>query len=160
MKILIATLALSTLLLLPRLLIADQTAKEDKTLGDIDDRLSRCPDTPNCVNSEYPEQAEHYVSPLNLSTANNKQIMHLAQKNLLAMGAHISSTDNHYLHATFTSRLFKFIDDFELRLDVANQKLHIRSASRTGYSDFGVNKRRVKEFIELMTDSLTDYHPK
>jgi len=132
--------------------MAGQPVKDNKSLGIIDDHLVRCPDTPNCINSEYPGHTEHYFSPLDLHPANNKQIMLQAQKTLLAMGAQIINSDSHYLAATFTSRLFKFVDDFELRLDTANQKLHIRSASRTGYSDFGVNKRRVKKFTELMTD--------
>ncbi|MCU7800664.1 MAG: DUF1499 domain-containing protein [gamma proteobacterium symbiont of Lucinoma myriamae] len=50
--------------------------------------------------------------------------------------------------------MFKFFDDFELRLDNTTHKLHIRSASRVGYSDFGVNKRRVKRFLKLMNNKL------
>lgn len=80
--------------------------------------------------------------------------MLLAKTTLLEMNAYIIKAENNYLAATFTSSLFKFVDDFELRLDNDGNKLHIRSASRLGYSDFGVNKRRVEHFLELMNTRL------
>ncbi|MCU7940966.1 MAG: DUF1499 domain-containing protein [gamma proteobacterium symbiont of Bathyaustriella thionipta] len=124
------------------------------SLGIIDGRLVNCPDKPNCINSEYPEQGNHYLPPLNIPKAKSTEIMTLAKITLLEMGAKIIKSENNYLLASFTSNLFRFVDDFELRLDKTTYKLHIRSASRVGYSDFGVNKRRVERFIKLINNKL------
>lgn len=48
-----------------------------------------------------------------------------------------------YLHAEVSSALMGFIDDLECLLDAASGKIHVRSASRVGYSDLGVNRKRV-----------------
>jgi uncharacterized protein (DUF1499 family) len=50
-----------------------------------------------------------------------------------------------YLHAEFRSALFGFVDDVEFRMDETAGRIDVRSASRTGYFDFGVNRRRVEE---------------
>jgi uncharacterized protein (DUF1499 family) len=63
--------------------------------------------------------------------------------------ATIINQQQHYIAATFTSKVFKFVDDFEIRIDAEEHQLHIRSASRIGYSDLGVNRRRVEQFREL-----------
>ena len=62
------------------------------------------------------------------------------------MGGQVQTVDGDRLVATFTSRLFRFVDDFALRVDGSAGLLHIRSASRVGYGDFGVNRRRVERF--------------
>jgi len=58
------------------------------------------------------------------------------------MGGVITSESSDYISATFMSSLFKFVDDVELRPGAAGE-VHIRSASRVGYSDRGVNRKRV-----------------
>lgn len=153
MKITISTLIL-LLFLTSGFTMAKPLAKEHKTPGIVDGHLLNCPDKPNCINTENPEQTSHYLPPLDFPESKNEQIMTLAQTTLLEMGAEIVKVDNNYLAATFTSSLFKFVDDFELRLDNNTHKLHIRSASRVGYSDFGINKRRVKRFLKLTNNKL------
>ncbi len=54
-----------------------------------------------------------------------------------------------YLRAEVRSRLFRFVDDLEVLLDDGEQRIHLRSASRVGYSDFGVNRRRLEEIRRL-----------
>jgi uncharacterized protein (DUF1499 family) len=56
----------------------------------------------------------------------------------------IENRDN-YLHAEFTSLIFRFVDDVEFLIDAPNGVIQVRSASRKGYSDMGVNRRRVEE---------------
>jgi len=63
-------------------------------------------------------------------------------------GARITEEKAGYLHAEFRSALFGFVDHVELRLDEAANRIDVRSASRTGYYDFGVNRRRVEEIRE------------
>jgi len=57
-----------------------------------------------------------------------------------------------YIAAIFTSPLFGFVDDFEIRLDMAQKVIHIRSASRVGYSDGGANKKRTELFKRLYAE--------
>jgi len=143
----------ATIFLTTQLLSANQREKKDKTPKLFNGHLLACPNKPNCINTEYPNQSSHYLAPFVFLSDQQNKIMPAAKKILLAMGATIHTENDDYLSATFTSKLFKFIDDFELRLDKTSQTLHIRSASRTGYSDFGVNKRRVKYFLELIENN-------
>jgi len=53
-----------------------------------------------------------------------------------------------YLHVEFRSALFRFVDDLEFVLEESARLIHFRSASRTGYYDFGVNRRRMKEISD------------
>jgi uncharacterized protein (DUF1499 family) len=57
----------------------------------------------------------------------------------------IVTAGTNYIHATFTSALFGFVDDVEFSFDEQNKIMNVRSASRTGYSDLGVNRKRVEE---------------
>jgi uncharacterized protein (DUF1499 family) len=66
-------------------------------------------------------------------------------------GGKINDRRPTYLWATFTSRLFRFVDDVELRLEPEEKIMHIRSGSRVGYADFGVNRKRVEAIRELFT---------
>lgn len=60
-----------------------------------------------------------------------------------------------YIHAEFISALFRFVDDVEFYFDDANKTIHLRSASRVGYYDLGVNRRRIENirgrFVNLIT---------
>ncbi|MDQ6983071.1 MAG: DUF1499 domain-containing protein [Mariprofundus sp.] len=114
--------------------------------GLIDGKLTPCPDKPNCVCSEY-ETANAQNKILPLSTAGMDDST--AWANLIAAvkvsGGSIQQHSDIYLHAIFTSSLFRFVDDFEARLDTENRKIHIRSASRVGHSDLEVNRKRVEK---------------
>jgi uncharacterized protein (DUF1499 family) len=55
-----------------------------------------------------------------------------------------------YLHYEFTSLLLRFVDDVEFVFDDTTKTIHFRSASRTGYSDLGVNRRRMEELRTLI----------
>ena len=57
--------------------------------------------------------------------------------------------DEVYLHYEFTSLVLRFVDDVEFLFDDETKTIHFRSASRTGYSDFGVNRRRMEEIRKL-----------
>jgi len=66
----------------------------------------------------------------------------------------IVKVTDHYIHAKFTSRLFRFVDDVEFCIDDDLKIIHVRSSSRVGYFDFGVNRRRI-ERIRARFDVLT-----
>lgn len=63
-------------------------------------------------------------------------------------GAKLVEHDDHYFHIEVRSAVFGFIDDFEVKQQA--QQLHVRSISRSGYSDFGVNRKRAQQFRSLL----------
>jgi len=149
MKFVLISLIIFIAFLTVRFTMAGQLSAERKSPGINNGQLSPCPDSPNCINTEYPDKTSHYHPPLDYPETKAEQIIPLAKKIILEMEGEIVSEKGTYLAATFTSGLFKFVDDFEVRQDDFALKLHIRSASRVGYSDFGVNKRRVEEFFKI-----------
>jgi uncharacterized protein (DUF1499 family) len=144
--------------------VADQTSQGNKVLAiaknnNVLDHLKPCPSSPNCINTEYPDDESHYLPPLSFSEQDSELVKVLAKQIILNMGGKIieESGDlltDYYIHAIFTSSLFKFVDDFEIRINNETKLLSIRSASRVGYSDFGVNMRRVKEFSKQFDTEL------
>jgi uncharacterized protein (DUF1499 family) len=60
------------------------------------------------------------------------------------LGGRIQVENADYLAATFTSTVFRFVDDLELRIDRDQKTIHLRSASRVGRSDLGANRKRVE----------------
>ncbi|MEJ2221148.1 MAG: DUF1499 domain-containing protein [Desulfobacterales bacterium] len=106
-------------------------------------RISPCPDSPNCVSSQSNDSA-HFIEPLrytgNLADARQKLI------ELLENSKHtrLISAETDYIHAEFRSLIFNFVDDVEFYFSSEDRIIHVRSASRTGYYDFGVNRRRVE----------------
>ncbi len=62
--------------------------------------------------------------------------------------------DEAYLHYEFTSLLLRFVDDVEFVFDEETKTIHFRSASRTGYGDLGVNRRRMEKMRSLVEGKL------
>jgi len=112
------------------------------SVGMVGGRLRPCSDRPNCVCSEY-DDLPSYVKPLEIS-ASAKSDWEQARRIVCEMGGKIVFEENSYLWATFSTRIFQFVDDLELRMDQENGIIHVRSGSRVGYSDMGVNKRRIE----------------
>jgi uncharacterized protein (DUF1499 family) len=119
---------------------ANQTTKT----GGTDDRLSPCPKSPNCVSS-LSEDESHYVAPLAYETT----LEEAREKLILIINSmkhsEIVTAETNYIHAIFKSALFRFVDDVEFSFDDQRKVIDVRSASRTGYSDLGVNRKRVEE---------------
>lgn len=107
------------------------------------DRLSGCSGPPNCVSSES-EDPRRSVAPMELvGDSSNGWVAIQDVVGRLPRGRIAKATDR-YLHVTLQSRFLGFIDDMELRLDPQTKMISIRSASRKGYFDLGVNRRRVE----------------
>ncbi len=62
--------------------------------------------------------------------------------------------EDSYLHYEFTSLLFRFVDDVEFLFEDATKTIHFRSASRVGYGDFGVNRKRMEEIRRLVAGKI------
>jgi len=111
-------------------------------LGIKDGRLSACPASPNCVSSDAADDA-HAVAPFQL-VAPPEQGWRAVRNAVDALPrTKIVTASDDYLHAECTSAVFGFVDDLELHLRPAEKLIAVRSASRLGYSDLGVNRKRV-----------------
>jgi uncharacterized protein (DUF1499 family) len=114
-------------------------------------RISGCPSSPNCVSS-LAQDDRHRISPMPVDVAPDEAFEML--KRALAAESRMriaeERKDQWYLRAEATSLVFRFIDDVEFQLDPAAKLLHVRSASRVGYSDLGVNRRRVERLREAL----------
>ncbi|NEQ97891.1 MAG: DUF1499 domain-containing protein [Cyanothece sp. SIO2G6] len=114
-------------------------------LGAKDGKLAPCPDSPNCVCSQSPQTDDiHYILPIILKTSAAEAIADLKRVIESMDRTKIISETNTYIYAEFTSALMGYVDDVEFYIDVANRVIHVRSASRLGQSDLGVNRKRIE----------------
>lgn len=105
--------------------------------------LSPCPSSPNCVSSQSVDE-KHRIEPISYGVSTPDAMARLKEIIKSMKRSRIVAEDDSYLHAEFRSVLFGFIDDVEFYLDGEKNIIHVRSASRTGYYDFGVNRKRVE----------------
>ncbi|MEO8279777.1 MAG: DUF1499 domain-containing protein [Ideonella sp.] len=123
---------------------------EPSGLGVHDGRLKGLSSTENCVSSQaslYPDHPQRQfadIAPIALRGDGPATIARLAQVIKSMPGSKIVVSDNDYLRAQFTTRLMKFVDDVEFWYDPAAKAIQVRSASRVGRKDFGVNRQRVE----------------
>jgi len=115
-------------------------------------RLAACPDSPNCVSSQSADP-RHAIDPIRYGGTAQRARERLVQAISGMKRAQVVMAEERYIHAEFTSAFFRFVDDVEFLLDDGTGTIHVRSASRVGYSDFGVNRRRVEE-IRKRFDAL------
>ncbi len=118
-------------------------SQKGKAPGLKDGKLAPCSTRPNCVSSEDDTPADRKVAPLQASLKDAKAA-------ILATGGTITTESDSYISATYMSQIFKFVDDVELRAENSNL-VHIRSASRVGYSDRGINRKRVEAIRSKIT---------
>ena len=113
------------------------------------DRLKPCPSSPNCVSSSPGEDRNHRIAPLTWAGDLEQAKVKLRQAVLSAGNARFVEETESYWHVEFRSRIFRFVDDVEFLFDRNNKVIHVRSASRTGYSDLGVNRKRMEKIRSL-----------
>ncbi len=119
------------------------TGKRPSNLGVRDGKLAPCPSTPNCVCSQS-EDAEHKIEPLTYKSTPEVAFTQLKQAIASQPRTKIITQSPNYLYAEFTSAIMKFVDDVEFYLDEDAKVIHVRSASRLGQSDLGVNRKRIE----------------
>lgn len=115
--------------------------------------LSPCPSSPNCVSTQAAEKS-HAIAPFQYKKSRAE-----AKEALKAVLATLPRTklvdeDESYLYYEFTSLLLRFVDDVEFLFDETTKTVHFRSASRTGYSDLGVNRKRMEQVRALIGGKL------
>lgn len=112
-------------------------------------RLSPCPDSPNCVSSQAANSDQrHFILPLSyqddIDSARRRLVNILAK---LPRNRIVEQSEN-YLRVEFSSALMGFVDDVEFYFP-EESLVQVRSASRLGYSDFGVNRKRIEQIRQM-----------
>ena len=112
-------------------------------LGVREGRLAPCKRTPNCVSSQDdPADAAHYIAPLEGTMADVRNALRRMPR------VRIITESRDYIYAEFRTRLLRYVDDVEFYFD--GRVVHVRSCSRLGRRDFGVNRRRVETLRSLI----------
>ncbi|KJY75431.1 hypothetical protein TW78_05700 [Vibrio coralliilyticus] len=106
---------------------------------------SPCGDKPNCVSTQD-EREKHQLAPFTLTS--HASIDAIENAALQLPGAKTAVKEEGYLRIECTSKIMRFVDDLELRIE--GNTLLVRSESRTGYSDFGVNRKRAEQLRALL----------
>jgi len=115
--------------------------------------LAPCPSSPNCVSTQAQDEG-HAIAPFRYrkSRAEAKEALKEAIRSLPRM--QLVEEDEIYLHYEATSLLLRFVDDVEFLFDDQAKIIHFRSASRTGYGDLGVNRKRMEQVRALVEQRL------
>jgi uncharacterized protein (DUF1499 family) len=159
-SLVVAVLVVSTLLTLPQpanaspyqtmsiaalpLISNFMKGQRPATLGVKAGALAPCPQSPNCVVSQGQEDSEHAIAPIAYTSDQATAMAQLVEiVKAMPRTAIVQQTDD-YLYAEFTSQLMGFVDDVEFYLPASMPVIHVRSASRLGESDLGVNRQRIE----------------
>lgn len=105
--------------------------------------LAPCPNKPNCVSSQAEDRA-HAIGPFPIYKSPQESLRIIASIIRSMPRTKIVEETPDYLHAEFTSKIFRFIDDVEFLYNPNKNVIDVRSASRVGYGDLGVNRKRVE----------------
>jgi uncharacterized protein (DUF1499 family) len=127
-------------------------------LGVHDGRLKRPSDTPNSVSSQaalYAGAGADYarIAPLAFRDKASDAMERLQAVVASMPGVRLIESRPDYLYAEFTTRWLKFVDDVEFFAPPGTQTIELRSASRLGRKDLGVNRARI-EAIRTRFDAL------
>ena len=135
--------SISKCLLLFACILISSTTHATAGSADRPDKFSPCPDSPNCVSTQSMDKAR-FIEPLHYtgSLADAKQKLIDILENTKRVRLVKVETDT--IRAEFRSSIFQFIDDLELYFPPDQAIIHVKSASRKGYYDFGANRRRVE----------------
>ncbi|MGX5219909.1 DUF1499 domain-containing protein [Pseudomonas segetis] len=117
------------------------SASPPASLGVHAGRFEPCPSSPNCVNSQATD-SEHGIAPLALNGDPAETQALLLQVIAEQPRATLIKAEGNYLRFEFTSAVLRFVDDVEFL--VGMHQVEVRSASRLGYSDMGVNRQRIE----------------
>ena len=117
-------------------------------------QLATCPDSPNCVCSQD-ESPDHQIDPLNVPSHITDPISLLRQLLQQMPRTKITLDTNNYLRAECTSLIMRYVDDIEFLWIPDKNLIHLRSASRVGYSDMGVNRQRLDKLRLQWLDKIS-----
>ena len=132
------------------------SGKRPSGLGMKGGKLKVCSWKPNCVNStaDAAADAAHYADPLKFSGPAPKAWAAALTIIKTAPRVNIVTENATYLYCEYRSKSMGYVDDVELSLDAAAGLIHVRSASRLGVRDFGVNRARIEALRDRLTAAL------
>ena len=123
-------------------------AKSKKLVGIVDGKFYPCPNSPNCVSTQATED-KHKMDPIQYSGSLNEAKEKIIKiVNSLKRSKIITNKEN-YIHVEFRTATFKFVDDVEFLFDEKEKIIHFRSRARLGYSDMGVNRKRMNNIKNM-----------
>ncbi|MCH2157371.1 MAG: DUF1499 domain-containing protein [Oleiphilaceae bacterium] len=133
------------------LIMSACTGTRPKQLGEAQASLQVCPSSPNCVSSLKDEDKDHFIESISYT---NKPSTHEALVKAINSdeSAELVVKTDQYIYAEYTSAIMRYVDDVEFLFDDNQQRIHVRSASRLGHSDFGVNRDRIEQIRSQLND--------
>jgi uncharacterized protein (DUF1499 family) len=130
------------------LAVAAQLVPAPAGLGVRDGRLAPCPPTPNCVSTQAdPADRQHYAAPAPFTGPADETQERIRALLAAEPRVELLRDEPGYIHAVFRTPTMRYPDDVEFYLDEAAGLIHIRSASRLGSGDAGVNRARVERLL-------------
>lgn len=127
--------------------------KVPESIGVKEGKLGACPDKPNCVSTTAKDKA-HFIEPFRYAVDSVKVKSVLLEVINSQERTRIITDSGNYIHAEFKSKVFRFTDDVEFLIDDKDKIINIRSASRIGYSDMGVNRTRIENLRLIFQDKI------
>lgn len=119
------------------------SGKKPENIGVQNGRLAACPKRPNCVSSQG--RGKQFIDPFRFESEPEAAWQILSKVMGNHQGAHITELTDQYMHTECRTPLLGFVDDVEFYLDAQKKIIHLRSASRLGYSDLGKNRQRIEQ---------------
>jgi uncharacterized protein (DUF1499 family) len=119
------------------------SGRRPDNLGVKEGRLAPIPASPNAVSSQTAD-SPHRIDPLRYQTTQDRAMRTLAEIVRTTPRTRIVQQTSDYLYAEYTSALMGFVDDVEFYFPPDARQIEVRSASRLGHSDFGVNRKRIE----------------
>ncbi len=135
-------------LIIGSMLFFSCAGQRPENLGIHNDQLKGCPGKPNCVSSQA-EDESHSLAVFRYQGEKEAVLKGLKKAITSLDGMTIVTENDTYLHIECKSAIMGFVDDLEFYFSKENV-IQVRSASRLGYSDFGVNRKRVEKLRELI----------
>jgi uncharacterized protein (DUF1499 family) len=120
-------------------------------LGINQGHLANCPASQNCVVSQNAD-SKHAIDPISYHTDRDTARKIVFKVLTVVPRTEVVEQTDNYIHALSKSRIFKFVDDVEFYFPENENLIHIRSASRVGESDLGVNRRRMEQIRLALRD--------
>ncbi len=129
------------------MMIMSCSGSRPDNLGISGDRLADCPKSPNCVSSQATGE-KHAIPPFTYEGSKENAFSRLKNAVTALNRTQIVEERANYLRVECTSAILRFKDDLEFYFPEENI-IHVRSASRLGYSDLGVNRKRVEKLRQM-----------
>ncbi|MHA1884945.1 MAG: DUF1499 domain-containing protein [Promethearchaeota archaeon] len=123
-----------------------------KLIGIKDGKFQPCPKSPNCVSTQSVDE-KHKLEPLEYTGTIEEAKLKIKKIIATYKRTKLITEEQYYLHYEFRTATFKFVDDVEFYFEEAKNLIHFRSAARLGYSDLGVNKKRMLKVSEMYKNS-------